>query len=77
MSVVKRCHVSEQPTQPEYVSLEDASKELGIGRTSLYYSTRALSIETKKFPLDRRTYISRVDLERIKAARKAAAEGSH
>lgn len=77
MSLVKRFNVSEQQVQPEYISLDEAGKELGIGRTSLYYSTRALSIETKKFPLDRRTYITRADLERIKAARKAAAEGSH
>jgi hypothetical protein len=63
--------------QTGYISLDDAGKELGVGRTTLYYYTKILGIETKKFPLDRRAYISRADFERIKEAKKAAEEGRH
>lgn len=71
----ERSTVDEQRT--EYISLDDAGKELGVGRTALYYYSKILGIETKKFPLDRRAYISRADLERIKEAKRAAEEGRH
>lgn len=60
-------------TQEGYISLTEAGNELGVGRTTLYYYARMLAIETKKFPLDRLTYIRRSDLERIRAAKEAAA----
>ena len=60
-----------------YINIEDAGKALGVGRTTLYYYARLLGIQTQKFPLDRKTYISRADLERIQEAKKAAAEGRH
>ena len=58
-----------------FISMSNAGKELGVGRTTMYYYIEQLSIETKKFPLDRKTYISIADLERIKAAKKAAEQG--
>lgn len=67
-----------EETQQEnisFISMSNAGKELGVGRTTMYYYIEQLSIETKKFPLDRKTYISIADLERIKAAKKAAEQG--
>lgn len=69
----------EVKTMPEiqYLSMENAGKELGVRRSAMYYYIKQMNIETKKFPLDRKTYISIVDLERIKAAKRAAEEGRH
>jgi hypothetical protein len=74
MGSTERLTVSEQQ---EYINLDDASKALGVGRTTLYYYCKILSIETKKFPLDRRAYINKADFERIKEAKRAAEEGKH
>jgi transposase-like protein len=63
--------------EQEYISVEDAARELGVNRSTMYYYKRQLNIQHKKFPLDRRRYISLQDLERIKAAKKAATEGKH
>jgi len=58
--------------QQKYVSTEEAATGLGVGRTNLYYYARQLgNIEFKKFPLDRRTYIRRSDVERIRMAKGA------
>jgi hypothetical protein len=59
----------------KYLSVANASKELGVKRTTVYYYVKALSIELKKFPLDRKAYIAVEDVERIKAEKKAAEEG--
>jgi len=65
---IERTELSEQ--QQEYVSIEEAATELGVGRTNVYYYARMIpNTELKKFPLDRRTYISRSDVERIRAAK--------
>jgi len=61
--------------QPAYISLKEAGKELGVQRTSMYYYLEQLHIKTHKFPLDRKTYITMDDLERIKAEKKAAESG--
>jgi hypothetical protein len=63
--------------EPQYTSLNEASNELGVSRSTMYYYLEQLGIETKKFPLDRKTYIALVDFERIKEAKKAAGEGRH
>jgi len=64
--------LSEQ--QQEYISIEEAATALGVGRTNVYYYARMIpNIELKKFPLDRRTYISRSDVERIRAAKGVGA----
>ena len=62
-------------SEVQYLSLENAGKELGVQRSAMYYYIKQLDIKTKKFPLDRKTYISVVDLERIKAAKRASEEG--
>ncbi len=59
--------------QPGYVSIDEAATALGVSRTNLYYYIGQLEIEPKKFILDRKSYIRRTDLERIKVARGAAA----
>lgn len=64
-------------TEAQYLSVENAGKELGVQRSAMYYYIKQLKIETKKFPLDRKAYISIVDLNRIKAAKRAAEEGRH
>jgi hypothetical protein len=58
-----------------YLSLKRAGEELGVARGTLYYYIRQLNIPMKKFELDRKTYISVQDLQRIKDAKQMAAEG--
>jgi transposase-like protein len=60
-----------------YISVEDAAKELGVNRSTMHYYKKQFEVEYKKFPLDKRKYITLTDLERIKEAKKAAAEGKH
>jgi len=60
-----------------HVWVGDAAKVLGVDRSTFYYYKKQLGIELKKFPLDRRKYISNADLERIKDAKAAAIEGKH
>jgi predicted DNA-binding protein YlxM (UPF0122 family) len=62
---------------PRYISLGEVGEELQVNRASVYYYIKHLEIDVKKFPLDRKKYILISDLEKIKAARKAAAEGRH
>jgi predicted DNA-binding transcriptional regulator AlpA len=69
--------MSNQPKSPNFISIVQVSQDLGVSRTSVYYYLEQLEIGTQKFPLDKRTYISMADFERIKAAKQAAAEGSH
>jgi len=60
--------VSEQ--HQEYISIDEAATSLGVSRTNLYYYAKQVpNIELKKFPLDRKTYISRTDLERIRVVK--------
>lgn len=69
--------MNQESTEPTYIALEDAAKELGVNRSTMYYYTKQLTIETKKFPLDKRTYILRADLDRIKSARQSASDRRH
>jgi len=61
----------------QYIAIEDAARELDVNRSSMYYYIKHLKIGTKKFPLDRHSYITIADLERIKAAKQAATERKH
>lgn len=63
--------------EAHYIALEDAATELGVARGTLYYYMRQLNIETKKFPLDKRAYISTPDLAQIKKFKRAAEERRH
>jgi transcriptional antiterminator len=64
-----------EPEQDHYISLEHVRQELKVARGTIYYYIRQLHIPMKKFPLDRKAYIALEDLERIKAAKKAAVDG--
>lgn len=57
----------------EYITVEEAATELRLSRTNLYYYLGQMEIEPTKFQLDRKAYIRRSDLERVKVARGAAA----
>ena len=58
-----------------FISTQKAEEELGVSRTTMRYYIKQLSIEMRKFPLDRKAYIAVADFERIKAMKKAAEEG--
>ena len=62
---------------PQYISMNDAARELNVNRSTVYYYLEQLEIKPTKFPLDRRAYIALTELELIKAAKKSAAEGRH
>jgi predicted DNA-binding transcriptional regulator AlpA len=71
-------NASEGKATSRWVSVEDAAIELGVQRSTMYYYIKQLKISAKKrFPLDRRSYMTRTDLGRIKAAKQAAAERRH
>jgi len=58
----------------EYITLTDATKQLGVTRATLYYYMRKLNIEKQRFPLDKRVYLLVSDFERIKALKAGARE---
>lgn len=58
------------------ISLGDVAKELGVTRATLYYYMRRLKIETIKFPLDKRAYMSLADFERIRLLKAQARQRS-
>lgn len=55
----------------EYITLDDAAKEVEMKKGSLYYYLRELGIKTHKFPLNKHAYIARTDVERIVEAKKS------
>jgi len=58
----------------EYITMEDAAQKLGVKRGTLYYYIKVLSLETKKFDLDKHKYLKVADFERIKTLRDEAME---
>jgi DNA invertase Pin-like site-specific DNA recombinase len=56
----------------ECVTIDDAALDLKISRTTLYNYLNFLGIQRHKFPFDRRTYILKPDLERIREFMKAS-----
>src|SRR5260221_8478613 len=60
--------------QMDYITLAEATKQLGVTRATLYYYMRKLSIEKQRFPLDKRVYLLMSDFERIKALKAGARE---
>lgn len=50
----------------EWVSLEDAAKQMGIKRSTIYYYLKDLGMEGRKFGRDRKRYISVADVEKLK-----------
>lgn len=59
-------------TDEQFISFEDAETQLGVTRATLHYYMRALEIERKKFPLDKRAYMRVSDFERIKRLKEAS-----
>ena len=59
-----------------YITIADATKQLGVTRATLYYYMQKLGIEKQKFPLDKHVYLSMADFERIVALKAGAIERS-
>lgn len=58
--------------EDQYITMDDASTQLGVKRGTLHYYLRSLKLKTHKFPLDRHAYISMKDFETIKTLREQA-----
>jgi AcrR family transcriptional regulator len=54
----------------DLMTLADAAQEVGLQRASLYYYIRKLAIVTHRYELNKHTYISRKDVERIQAVKE-------
>lgn len=52
--------------QKEWLSLEEAAGQMGIKRSTIYYYLKDLDIEARRFGRDRKRYISRADVEKLK-----------
>ena len=59
------------PEEQEYMTLDEAAKEVGLKRPSLYFYIKKLRIERRYFPLNKHAYIKHADVERIKAVRES------
>lgn len=57
-----------------YTSLEEAATVLKVTKGTLHYYIRTLKLETHKFPLDRRAYLTNEDFEQIKILKEQAEE---
>jgi hypothetical protein len=57
--------------EKEYVTLQEAAKQLGIKRASLYYYLDNMKIEKRRFPLNRHAYIKVSDFQRIKDVKES------
>lgn len=58
----------------EWIAQDEAAKQLGVTRATLYYYIRTLGIKAEKFPLDKRKYLKRVDFERIQSLKAQASQ---
>ena len=67
--------MTEQP--PKYISIRDVAAALGVERGTVYYHIRRMKLKPKKFPMDKHTYLSRADYEKLRRAQRAAKEGQH
>lgn len=61
----------------QYILIDKAAEEIGVQRSTLYYYLKQLKILPKKFPLDKRSYITDGNLAEIKTLKQAAKEHSH
>jgi hypothetical protein len=57
-----------------YISMKDASELLGVKRPSLYHYVDVLKLERHRFKLDRQTYLTIADFEKIKKLKEQAAK---
>ncbi len=58
--------MSDQSEQKQYMSLAEVADFVGVKRPSLYFYIKRLGIETVRFNLDKRAYMTRADAEKIK-----------
>jgi hypothetical protein len=65
-------HRAQRFQQEECVTIDDATLDLKISRTTLYNSQHFSGIQRHKFPFDRRTSILQPDLERIRECMRAS-----
>ncbi len=59
-------------TEEQYITMDDAAKQLGVTRGTMHYYLRTLKLRTHKFPLDRRAYLAMKDFEAIKTFKEQA-----
>lgn len=50
----------------EFYSIDEIEKIVARNRGTVYNRIKLLGIETRKFPMDRRTYVAASDVEKIK-----------
>jgi len=55
-----------QVEKEDCVSVDNASNTLGISRATLYSYMNLLGVQRYRFPFDRRTYILKDEVERIR-----------
>ena len=53
-------------TKDDCMTIEQATLAVGVSKASLYNYMNFLGIQRQKFPFDRRSYVSKSDVERIK-----------
>ena len=53
-------------SKEDYLNVDQAAESLGISRASLYNYMNVLNIQRSRFRFDRRTYVSKADVERIR-----------
>ena len=58
-----------------WISIANVANSLGVKKPAVWYYIRKLEIPTKKFPLDRKTYIPFDRYQSIQEAKAAAASG--
>lgn len=56
----------------QYITMDEASQQLGVKRGTMHYYLRSLKLKTHKFPLDRHAYLAMADFQRIKTLREQA-----
>lgn len=58
--------------EDKHISLNDVAKELGVTLGTVHYYLRTLKIQSTKFPLDKRAYLTRTQFEMIKGLKDQA-----
>lgn len=63
-------------TKEECLTVEEAMAQLQVSKTKLYNDINYLGIQKIRFPFDRRTYILKTEVERIKTYRDRIRNGN-
>ncbi len=56
----------ERITKEDCFTIEQAAIEIGSSKATLYNYMNILGIQRTKFPFDRRSYVTKSDIERVK-----------